>query len=81
MNVNMSENEANTGDEKKFQREMSKAGQEVKKLESEDPNAHFSNNSETEREKTSNRKPTGTNETDTKTYRKRKQIPSWRPLK
>jgi hypothetical protein len=77
----MSKNEVNTGYEKKFQREMSKAGQEIKKLESEDLNAHFSNNSESEREKTSNRKPTGTNESDTKTYKKRRQILSWRPLK
>ena len=75
----MSEIEVNT-EVKKFQREMSKSGQEVKKMESEDPNASFSKNSETEREKTSNRKPTGSNEVNTKTYKKRKQVPSWRPL-
>jgi hypothetical protein len=60
---------------------MSKAGQDVKKMQSEDANTHFSNNSETEIEKTSNRKPTGSNEINTKTYKKQKQVPSWRPLK
>lgn len=77
----MSENETNTAYVKKLQREMSKAGQEVKKLQFEDPNASFSDGSETEREKTSNRKPTGSNGTKQKTYKKRKQVPSWRPLK
>jgi hypothetical protein len=77
----MSQIEYNNKSKKKLQREMSKAGQEVKKMQSEDVNASFSDNSETERERTSNRKPTGSNEKNSKTYKKRKQIPSWRPLK
>jgi hypothetical protein len=77
----MSENSASTKYIKKMQREMSKVGQEVKKMQSEDVNASFSDNSETEREKTSNRKPTGSNEGNSKTYKKRREIPSWQPLK
>lgn len=77
----MSTNKANPKYIKKIQREMSKVGQEVKKMQSEDVNASFSKNSETEREKTSNRKPTASNEINSKTYKKRKEIPSWRPLK
>lgn len=43
-------------------------------MQSEDVNASFSDNSETEREKTSNRNPTGPKDTNPK------EIPSWRPL-
>lgn len=77
----MSENDANAKNIKKMHREMSKVGQEVKKMQSEDINASLSENSETEREKTSNRKPTGSNEIKSKTYKKRNEISSWRPLK
>ena len=45
---------------------MSKAGQEEEIRESRDLNASFSYGSETEREKTSVRKPTGTNEGEPK---------------
>jgi hypothetical protein len=77
----MSQIEYNNKSKKKLQREMSKAGQQVKKMQSEDINASFSDNSETEREKASNRRPTGSNERNPKTYKKKKEIPSWRPLK
>jgi hypothetical protein len=69
----MSQIEYNSKSKKKLQREMSKAGQQVKKMQSEDVNASFSDNSETEREKTSNRKPTGSNERNPKTYKRRKK--------
>ena len=44
---------------KKLEKERSKAGQEQTELVSEDVNSSFSKNSETEREKTSKRLPTG----------------------
>jgi hypothetical protein len=54
---------------------MSKAEQKAEKMESQDVNASFSNNSETEREKSSIRKPTGAQDREPKTYKKRKDIP------
>ena len=60
---------------KKLQREMSKAGQTAEKMTKQDVNASFSNNSETEREKSSIRKPTGAQDREPKTYKKRKDIP------
>lgn len=60
---------------KKLQREMSKAGQTAEKMQTQDINASFSNNSETEREKSSIRKPTGAQDREPKTYKKRKDIP------
>ncbi len=66
---------------KKLQREMSKVRREIKEMESHDLNVSFSDNSETEREKTSIRKATGSNETSPKKYKRRKQVPYWRPLK
>jgi hypothetical protein len=60
---------------KKLQREMSKAGQNAEKMESDDVNSSFSNNSETEREKSSIRKPTGAQDKEPKTYKNRKEIP------
>jgi hypothetical protein len=44
---------------KKLEKERSKAGQEQEELVSEDVNSSFSKNSETEREKTPKRLPTG----------------------
>ncbi|HET6727263.1 MAG TPA: hypothetical protein VFH19_04450 [Nitrososphaeraceae archaeon] len=67
----MSQNEVSTKYMKRLQREMSKVGQELKEMESHDLNASFSDNSETEREKTSIRKATGFNETSPKNYKKR----------
>jgi hypothetical protein len=60
---------------KKLQREMSKAGQAEEKMQTQDVNASFSKNSETEREKSSIRKPTGAQDREPKTYKKRKDIP------
>ena len=59
---------------KKLQREMSKAGQMADKIKERDVNASFSKNSETEREKSSVRKPTGTGD-KVKSLKKRKEIP------
>jgi hypothetical protein len=73
-------NEINTKYMKKMQREMSKARQDQQKIESQDLNA-FSDNSETEREKTSVRKPTGSDVREQKNYKRRKNVPSWQPLK
>jgi hypothetical protein len=44
---------------KKLQKERSKVGQEEENLESRDINSSFNENSETERDKTSKRPPTG----------------------
>jgi hypothetical protein len=44
-------------------------------MESNDVNTSFSKNSETEREKSSIRKPTGAQDKEPKTYKKRKEIP------
>jgi hypothetical protein len=44
---------------KKLEKERSKVGQEEENLESRDINSSFNENSETEREKTSKRPPTG----------------------
>jgi hypothetical protein len=44
---------------KKLEKERSKVGQEEEKLESRDVNSSFNENSETEREETSKRPPTG----------------------
>jgi hypothetical protein len=71
----MSQDMAETKSMKKLQRELSKAGQTAEKMQKEDVNASFSNNSETEREKSSTRKPTGAQEREPKTYKKRKDIP------
>jgi hypothetical protein len=71
----MSQRELENKSIKKFQREMSKAEQKAEKMESQDVNASFSNNSETEREKSSIRKPTGAQDREPKTYKKRKDIP------
>jgi hypothetical protein len=60
---------------KKLQREMSKAGHTAEKMQTQDINASFSNNSETEREKSSIRKPTGAQYSKPKTYKKRKDAP------
>jgi hypothetical protein len=77
----MSQNGVSTRYMKKLQLEMSKVGQEVKEMELHDLNASFSENSETETEKDSIRNSTGSNETSPKNYKKRKQVPSWRPPK
>ena len=66
---------------KKRQREMSKAGQEEQEIVSHDLNASFSRNSETEREKDFSRGATGFEDKSPKTYKKRSDVPSWRPLK
>lgn len=60
---------------KKLQREMSKAGQTVEQMRAQDVNASFSKNSETEREKSSIRKPTGAEDRQPKSYKKRRDIP------
>ncbi len=70
----MSQNEVSTRYMKKLQQEMSKVGHEVKEMELHDLNAPFTENSEIEREKTSIRKATGSNETSPKNYKKRKQV-------
>jgi len=67
----MSKEEVNIGQVKKLQRQMSKAGQDARDIDSEDPGTNVSNNSETEREKTSYREPTGSNNRGKKTYKKR----------
>jgi hypothetical protein len=54
-----SSNEFDTYYLKKQQRERSKAGQEQEMMNSRDLNASFSKGSETEREKTPKRMPTG----------------------
>jgi hypothetical protein len=72
----MSQDDLNNKTMKKFQREMSKAGQDATKLESEDLNASFSSNSETERERSSNRRPTAGQAHETKHFKKRSEIPS-----
>jgi hypothetical protein len=77
----MSQDEFENKTIKKFQREMSKAGQNAEKIESHDVNAFFSSNSETEREKSSKRRPTGTQDREPKNYRKKKDVPSSRPFK
>jgi hypothetical protein len=59
---------------KKLQREMSKAGKTADKIEETDVTASFSKNSETEREKSSVREPTGTAD-KVKTLKKRKDLP------
>ena len=61
---------------KKLQREMSKAGQTEDKMEERDVNTSFSKNSETEREKSSIRKPTGAQDRGPKNYKKRRDIPA-----
>ena len=71
----MSQDIPETKSMKKFQRELSKAGQTAEKMQEQDVNASFSNNSETEREKSSVRNPTGAQSKETKTYKKRKDIP------
>lgn len=58
---------------KKLQREMSKAGQTAEKMRAKD--ASFGKNSETEREKSSIRKPTGAENREPKSYKRRKDIP------
>ena len=73
--------ELNTKYMNKVQREMSKPAQEEQKMESQDLNASFSDNSETEREKTSVRRPTGLDDRKPKNYKRRKSVPSWQPLK
>ena len=50
---------------------MSKGGQNARDVDAEDPGTNVSNNSETEREKTSYREPTGSNNRGKKTYKKR----------
>jgi hypothetical protein len=70
----MSQDTPETKNMKKMQRELSKAGQEAEKMQAQDVNASFSSNSETEREKSSKRKPTGTKDREPKIYRKRKDI-------
>ena len=80
----MSQTEANESDNKylkKRQREMSKSGQEEQEIMSRDLNASFSHNSETEREKDFARDATGSQNNNPKNYKKRKNVPSWRPLK
>lgn len=54
---------------------MSKAGQLAEKMQAQDVNASLSKNSETEREKSSIRKPTGSESRDAKSYKKRKDLP------
>jgi hypothetical protein len=71
----MSQDTPETKNMKKLQRELSKAGQEAEKMQAQDVNASFSSNSETEREKSSTRKPTGAQDREPKTYKKRKDIP------
>jgi hypothetical protein len=66
---------------KKRQREMSKAGQEEQEIVSRDLNASFSDNSETEREKDFARGATAFEDNNPKTYKKRSDVPSRRPLK
>ena len=74
-------NEFNNKYLKKRQREMSKAGQEEREIVSSDLNASFSDNSETEREKDFARGATGFEDNNPKTYKKRSDVPSRRPLK
>jgi hypothetical protein len=71
----MSQDTPETKNMKKLQRELSKAGQEAEKMQAQDVNASFSSNSETEREKSSTRKPTGAHDRGPITYKKRKDIP------
>jgi len=71
----MSQDTAETKNTKKMQRELSKAGQMAEKMQTRDVNASFSSNSETEREKSSRRRPTGAHKREPKTYKKRKDIP------
>ena len=74
-------NELNNKYWKKRQREMSKAGQEEQEIVSHDLNASCNDNSETEREKDFARGATGFEDKNPKTYKKRSDVPSWRPLK
>lgn len=71
----MSQDTPETKNMKKLQRELSKAGQAAEKMQAQDVNASYSSNSETEREKSSKRRPTGAHEKEPKTYKKRKDIP------
>lgn len=71
MSQDISENKS----AKKLQREMSKAGQVAEKMSAQDVNASISKNSETEREKSSVRKPTGTEDREPKTFKKTKDLP------
>jgi len=80
----MSQIKANGTDNKylkKRQREMSKSWQEEQEIMSRDHNASYSRNSETEREKDFARGATGFEDKNPKTYKKKSDVPSWRPVK